>query len=140
MNFVLDSSLTFAFLFADEATDNTDKLLYALGQGGSAFVPALWHWEVGNGLFQAERRKRITPADTNRHLTALRSLPVETDENATGEAWNSTLLLARKHGLTIYDAAYLEVAIRHGLPLGSLDAELRKAAKTEGVKVLPDKC
>lgn len=55
------------------------------------------------------------------------------------KAWNASLLLARKHGITVYDAAYLELAIRRGLPLGSRDSELRKAAIAEGVKLLPDK-
>ena len=128
-----------AFVFQDEATSQTDKILDSLGQGAKAFIPALWRWEVGNVLLMAERRKRITTADSNRHLIALQTLPVEMDENASREAWNASLLLARAHQLTLYDAAYLELAIRRGKPLGSLDTELRKAAKSEGVKLLPEK-
>lgn len=112
-------------------------MLDTLAQGAKAFVPHLWQWKAGNGLFQAERRKRITPSKTSRHLTVLRSLPVESDETSFVEAWSASLLLARKHGLTLYDAAYLELASRTGLPLGSLDEELRKAAKAEGVKLPP---
>jgi predicted nucleic acid-binding protein len=139
LNFVLDSSLAMAFVLADEATAETDKILDTLGQGAKAFTPALWRWEVGNVLLMAERRKRITAAQSSRHLAALQALPVETDEDASREAWNAGLLLARKHHLSLYDASYLELAIRRGVPLGSLDAELRKAAKAEGVKLLPEK-
>ena len=139
MNFVLDSSLTMAFVLQDEATVETDKILDTFGQGAKAFTPALWRWEVGNVLLMAERRKRITQAESHRHLNSLQSLPVESDDNAWREAWNATPLLARKHQLTLYDAAYLELAIRRGVTLGSLDMDLRKAAKAEGVKVLPEK-
>lgn len=139
MNFILDSSLTMAFVLADEATIETDKILDNLGQGGKAFAPALWRWEVGNVLLMAERRKRITAAESQHHLQLLQSLPVDLDENAWWEAWDATPRLARKHHLTLYDAAYLELAVRRGLPVGSLDTELRKAAKAEGLKLLPEK-
>jgi predicted nucleic acid-binding protein len=139
VTFILDSSLTMAFVLQDEATAETDKILDSLGQGAKAFTPALWRWEVGNVLLMAERRKRITQAESHRHLTSLQSLPVELDDNAWREAWNATLLLARKHQLTLYDGAYLELAIRKGAPLGSLDSDLRKAAKSDGVKLLPEK-
>jgi predicted nucleic acid-binding protein len=138
LNFILDSSLTMAFVFADEATHDTDKLLDSLGKGAKAFTAPLWRWEVGNALLMAERRKRITSAESQRHLTALQVLPVELDDGASREAWHAAILLARKHHLTLYDASYLELAMRHGLPLGSLDIELRKAAKSEGVKFLPE--
>lgn len=128
-----------AFVLQDEATAETDKILDSLGQGAKAFTPALWRWEVGNVLLMAERRKRITQAESHRHLASLQSLPVELDDNAWREGWNATPLLARKHNLTLYDAAYLELAIRRGVPLGSLDTDLRKAAKAEGVKLLPEK-
>lgn len=137
MNFVLDASLTMAFVFRDEANGETDKVLDLLAQGSKAFTLPLWHWEVANLLIMAERRKRITAAETNRHLTHLRSLPIRIDEDASGEAWSATLLLARRYDLTAYDAAYLELAIRLGLPLGSLDSDLRAAARSEGAKVLP---
>jgi len=139
VNFVLDASLAMAFVLKDEATPETDEILDSLGQGAKAFTPALWRWEVGNVFLMAERRKRITLAETHRHLTSLRALPVELDDNAWGEAWNVAPILARKHALTLYDATYLELAMRRGLPLGSLDTHLRAAAKAEGVKILPEK-
>ena len=139
MNFVLDASLTMAFVLQDEATADTDRILDSLGQGAKALAPALWRWEVGNVLLMAERRKRITPAESQRHLNLLQSLPIELDEDTWREAWNAAPLLARKHQLTLNDAAYLELAIRRGAPLGSLDTDLRKAANAEGVKLLPEK-
>lgn len=137
MSLVLDSSLTLAFFFEDEATPETDDVLDSLGKGAKAVTPAIWNWEVGNVLLLAERRKRITPAEAHQHLTALGTLPIEVDTDAQRAAWNATFLLAKKHQLTLYDAAYLELAIRRGFPLGSLDTDLRKAAKAEGVQLLP---
>jgi len=127
-----------AFVFTDESSDRTDAILDSFGDGAKAFVPHLWRWEVANALFQAERRKRITPSETSRHLISFQTLPIELDEAASAEAWNAALLLARKHVLSVYDATYLELAIRRGLSLGSLDHELRKAALTEKVQLLPE--
>jgi predicted nucleic acid-binding protein len=86
MNFVLDSSLTAAFLLADEATTETDEILDSLGRGAVAFVPALWRWEVVNLLLMAERRKRIGSADVLRHLARLKNLPIEVDDDALDQA------------------------------------------------------
>ena len=139
MNFVLDSSLALAFVLKDEATAQTDKVLDSFGQGAKACAPPLWRWEVANVLLMSERRKRITQAEAHRHLTLLKSLPIEIDDAALDQAWSATLLLAQKHKLTSYDAAYLELAIRRGVALGSLDGELRAAAKAEKVPLLPEK-
>lgn len=137
MNFVLDSSLALAFVFQDEATEATDEVLDSLGEGAVAFVPALWFWEVANVMLTAERRKRILPAAAHRHLAQLKSLPIEVDETAIDQAWTLTQSLAQKHGLSSYDATYLEMAIRRTLSLGSLDSRLRGAAKAENVALLP---
>jgi predicted nucleic acid-binding protein len=139
LSFVLDSSLAMAFVFLDEATAHTDEILDSLGQGTDAVTPALWRWEVGNALLMAERRKRITSGETRRHFSSLEMLAVAIDEQAPHEAWNAAFHLARTHGLTLYDASYLELAIRQGVALGSLDAKLRRAARAEGVKVLPER-
>ncbi len=138
MRFVLDSSLAIAFVLKDEATAATDRILDSFGQGAMAYVPALWRWEVANVTVMAERRSRISSAEGHRHLTRLKGLPIEVDEAAFDEAWSATYLLAQKHKLTIYDSAYLETAIRCGVALGSLDAELRAAAKAEKVPLLPE--
>jgi len=137
--FVLDSSLALTFVLEDEATPESDAMLDSLGHGAVALVPALWRWEVANALLMAERRNRLTSADVHRHLSHLRALPIEVDAPAFEEAWSGAQSLARKHKLTIYDAAYLEAAIRRGVALGSLDNELRAAAKAESVPILPEK-
>lgn len=136
--FVLDSSLTLAFVLNDEATPQTDQILDTFTQGARAIVPALWRWEIGNALLMAERRQRITKVEARRHLALLQRLPVEIDEAAPEEAWNTTLYLAEKHQLTCYDAAYLNIALRRGAALATLDRPLRAAAIAEGVAILPE--
>jgi predicted nucleic acid-binding protein len=139
MNFVLDPSLALSFAFRDEATAETDEILDSLGEGAKGCVPALWRWEVGNALLMAERRKRISQTESQRHLMLLGTLPVEVDESAWRQAWQAGFFLASRHRLSLYDGAYLELSMRRGLPLGSLDRDLREAARTEGVSLLPVK-
>jgi len=139
MNFVADASFAMAWVLKDEATAETDGILDSLGQGAKAFVPALWHWEIANALLSVERRKRATRIEVGRHLTLLKSLPIEIDEAAVHEAWTTAHLLAQQYKLTSYDAAYLELALRRDLPLASLDAELQVAAKAEKVEVFAGK-
>jgi predicted nucleic acid-binding protein len=139
MNFVVDSSFALAWVLKDETTPETDKALDSLGQGAKAFVSALWRWEMANALLTVEKRKRATMTEVNGHLSLLRSLPIEMDETAPDQAWSITHSLAQKHKLTSYDAAYLELAIRRGLPLATLDSDLAAAAKAEKVELLPAK-
>lgn len=135
MNFTVDASFALAWVLKDEATAATDKVLDSLGRGSKAFVPALWHWEIANALLGVERRKRATNAEVGRHLTLLQSYPIEIDEVAVHRAWAATHSLAQQYKLTSYDAAYLELAIRRGLPLASLDTDLLSAAKAEKIEV-----
>jgi predicted nucleic acid-binding protein len=139
MNFIVDSSFALAWVMKDEAGPETDKILDSLGRGDKAFVPALWHWEIANALLGAEKRKRATKTEINAHLLLLRSLPIEVDEVAINQAWGATHWLAQQHALTSYDAAYLELAIRRGLPLATLDEALQAAVKIEKVPLLPEK-
>jgi prevent-host-death family protein len=139
MNFVVDASFALAWVLKDESTVETDKILDLLGRGSKAFVPALWRWEIANALLNVERRKRATKAEVGRHLSLLQSFPIDVDEAAVNGAWNATLLLAQQYGLTSYDAAYLELAIRRGLPLASLDTDLQAAAKAAKVEVFAGK-
>ena len=106
-------------------------------QGGRAHVPALWLWETANVLVQAERRGRISPAAIRTYLGLLEGLPISIDQPSTATAWHDTLALARSHHLTNYDAAYLELALRRGLPLARRDKALQAAAQLEGVPLLP---
>ena len=133
---VLDVSLSCAWCFADEASPAAWAVLERL-QAAVAHVPALWVWETGNVLVQAERRGRISPAAIRTFLGLLESLPISIDQPTTTSAWHDTLALARSHRLTTYDAAYLELALRRSLPLASRDRALQAAAQLEGVPLLP---
>jgi predicted nucleic acid-binding protein len=137
--FVLDCSVTMAWFFAGEATSATDTILDNLNRGGRAVVAQHWRLEVGNTLLMGERRKRCTAADAAHFLGILGALPIDTDPETGANATSATLSLARAHALTVYDAAYLELAMRTHLPLATLDLELRSAAKRVGVKCLPSK-
>lgn len=133
---VLDVSLSCAWCFADEATEAGWAILSRL-QTSAAHVPSLWLWETANVLIQAERRERITAAAMRTFLGLLEALPIHIDQASTATIWHDTLALARAHRLTSYDAAYLELALRLGLPLASRDQALQAAARSEGVPLLP---
>ena len=136
--FVLDCSVTIAWLFQDEASPNTDQLLKELGDDDrNAIVPNLWRLELGNTLTQAERRGRITAAQLTTALELVRGLPIATDAETDGRALREVLNLARATSLTTYDASYLELAMRHGVPLATLDKALIRAAHGVAVKTLP---
>lgn len=128
--FVLDCSMTMAWCFEDEATPYSESILAALSRN-EAVVPALWGLEVANVLLVAERKKRILPAQSRRFLELLHDLPISVDTQVkpAGELLN----LARELQLTSYDACYLDLALRSGLPLASLDGDLVAAAKKLGV-------
>ncbi|MBS0154387.1 MAG: type II toxin-antitoxin system VapC family toxin [Nitrospira sp.] len=139
MNFVLDCSVTMTWLFEHETTKGTDALLGMLSGPWKAIVAQHWVLEVGNVLLSAERSKKKTPADTTLFLNLLSKLAIESDVHTEQYATTTTLALGRKHQLSSYDAAYLELAMRLGLPLATLDKNLRKAAQAEGIPVLPAK-
>jgi predicted nucleic acid-binding protein len=130
--FMVSCSVTLAWCFPDEAAPEPQAVLDSLATG-RACVPSLWPLEVANALLMAERRKRSTQADTANWLTFLKALPLTADDETTGRAWGDTLGLARLHKLSVYDAAYLELALRRGLPLATLDDGLKAAAQAAGV-------
>ena len=133
--FIIDCSITMAWCFPDEATPDSSKLLDRL-ESETALVPAHWFLEVTNVLAMAEKRKRITAAKSTGFLTLLEAMDVEVDDEAAGRAFAHLLPLCRSHGLTSYDAVYLELALRRRLPLASLDDDLRAGAKALGIEVL----
>ena len=133
--FILDCSLTMAWCFVSEQTPQTQALLARLSTD-EARVPALWPLEVANVLLVSERRGKITQAQAAQFVAALRSLPIVVETDTAGRVWDQVLPLAREHRLSSYDAAYLELALRTGLPLATLDADLKKAASALGVVVL----
>lgn len=132
MNFVLDASITLAWAFDDERDARALDALERL-RGEEAAAASLWPLEVTNGLLAAERRGRIDAADSIRFIHLVRSLPIVVDPVARVRVFEATLALARRHRLTTYDAAYLELAVRLGVPMATLDGDLRTAAVAEGV-------
>ena len=134
--FVLDCSIAVAWLFEDQSTPQTDELLDRLKDSG-ALVPTLWRLELGNVLARAERLKCIAAAQIADYLDLLDRSPIVTDTETDGRAFREILALARSEGLTTYDAAYLELAVRRRLSLATLDKELIRAAHRVQVSTLP---
>ncbi len=134
-SFVLDCSVAISWLIDDERSAQTDSLLERL-QEEKAFIPALWHLEIGNVLIQAERRRRLSPQQTDTALRLLESLPLETVPLEPREL-PALMALAREQKLTVYDACYLHLAQQKKRPLATLDRELRTAAARLGVTRLP---
>jgi predicted nucleic acid-binding protein len=131
---VIDCSVTMSWGFPDEDNPYAQSVLRAL-PALSAAVPSLWPLEVANSLLVAERRARLSEADSNRFVTLVGSLPITIDEETSAYAMHQTLALARARNLSAYDASYLELAMRLGLPLATLDQRLRDAAAAVGVQV-----
>jgi predicted nucleic acid-binding protein len=129
---VLDGSLTLAWYFADEADPYADAVAQGLTTR-EAVVPSLWRLEIANTLVVGERRRRSTQAQAAAFLARLERLPIVIDDQTDARAWGETIRLARAHTLSAYDAAYLELAMRRGLPLASLDDQLKAAAAAVGV-------
>ncbi len=133
--FVLDGSVTMVWGFEDEDDTYAAALLDRMPER-HAHVPSLWPLEVANALIVGERRGRITPADAARFLAILDTFPITVDDETAVRAWSDTMHLARAHHLSAYDAAYLELAIRRGLPLATLDDRLKAAATAVGVPLV----
>jgi predicted nucleic acid-binding protein len=132
--FVLDASVAAAWCFADEATDASRALHDSLAER-SVIVPLIWHAECTNLLLVAERRRRISAAQCNELLELLEMLPVQT-EPETDRLHGPIARLARSHGLTVYDAIYLDLAMRFGVSLATRNGELQRAAKAEGLELI----
>jgi len=135
VSLVLDSSATLAWIYSDETTSSIRKVFVALEEKG-AWVPTHWPLEVANVLEMGVRRRRHDATFRDATLADLAMLPVNLDPHTSRQAWGITLRLAEHHRLTVYDAAYLELAKRIHLPLATLDNDLSKAARAEGVIVL----
>ena len=135
--FVLDNTVTLAWCFSDEATPFTDMLLNRLSNlTDSAIVPALWLYEVVNVIALAARKARITERQAQDFLESLANLPIEIEHPTRTQMFVSIWALLRQHKLTAYDASYLELVIRHGLPIPTFDTALMRAALDAGVDLL----
>ncbi len=135
MSFVLDSSATLAWVYSEETTEAIHEVFSRLTAGG-AWVPGLWRPEVANILEMGVRRGRHNAGFRDATLADLALLPIRLDPETDQHAWSTSGRLAERHRLTLYDAAYLELAARRALPLATLDRELRLAANAEGVLLL----
>ena len=131
---VIDASVTLAWCFPDEGSGYADAVLVEL-KGNSILVPAVWALEVANGILVGERSKRLRQPEIRRFITLLENLSVVQDVQSLSENVRSVLPLARDHGLSAYDAAYLELSVRYNTPLATLDRKLRKAGRSAGVKL-----
>jgi predicted nucleic acid-binding protein len=129
---VIDCSITMAWYFKDEATPYSNAVRLVLATERAA-VPAVWPLDVANVLLMGERRKRSTQAKATKWLRFLSALPIAVDTQTPHLAFDPILGLARSHKLTACDAAYLELAMRLGLPLAARDDSLEKAAQAVGV-------
>ena len=135
--FVLDASTVLTWCFPDEEAQKTQEISERIATGDTVIVPAFWRHEVLNALLFGEKRKRITRELAQAFIEDLARLPVEIDTGATQEiVFNTTQALCRKHGLTAYDAAYLEIAIRNRYPFATTDDDLKRAASAEGIQLL----
>ena len=132
MPFVLDASIAACWAFADEDHPVAALTLERM-RTDTALVPSLWWFELRNTLIVSERRGRLTETDTALFLREIARLPITADRSP-GEA--AVLMAARQHRLTVYDASYLELAQREGVPLATLDGDLRRAAKAARISLL----
>lgn len=131
---VIDASVALAWCFPDEASNYADEVLVAL-EGNAVLVPTLWPIEITNALLVAERRDRVKQSEIRRFVELLSGLTVIMASQTVAQSVGGILPLAREHGLSAYDAAYLEVALRHGAPLATLDKNLETSGRKAGVEI-----
>jgi len=132
---VLDASVTISTLIEEDRSDEARIILRNVVSDG-ATVPSLWPVEVGHILLLAERRRLLNATARQDHLNDLSRLPITIDQETALHAWRDTIELAERHGLTLYDATYLELSLRLRLPLATFDMELRRAAAAAGATLL----
>lgn len=135
MSVVIDSSVTLAWCFDDERTAAADAVLTQVAETG-AVVPSLWRLEIANALQMAVKRNRIDATFRDASIADLRALAIDIDTETDQQAWTATLRLAERFQITLYDAAYVELAQRISLPLATLDQEMRAAAGALGLVLL----
>lgn len=135
MSLVIDASATLASVYPEETTASIEAVFVTVADEG-AWVPTLWRVEVANILSLGVRRGRMTITRRDSSLADLASFPIFEDAETGMHAWSRTIALADAHRLTVSDATYLELALRLGLPLATLDEDLRRAAQKESVLVL----
>ena len=135
MSLILDASAALAWVYQDEITDLSQEILDRVTAGG-AWVPAMWRLEIANGLQIGIRRGRIDAAYRDEALSTLALYDIKMDADTWLQAWGMTVRLADRFGLTLYDAAYVELAQRRSLPLASFDDQMRTAAQALGLDLI----
>ncbi|GAB1542877.1 type II toxin-antitoxin system VapC family toxin [Scytonema sp. NUACC21] len=135
MQFVLDCSVAISWCLVDE-NNNYSNTILAMMPDCEAFVPGIWSLEIANVLLVAERRNRMTQEQSSQAIALLQSMLIQVDSATDTNALGATLVLGRQEGLAAYDAAYLELALRLGLPLATLDTRLAEAATRCGVELV----
>ena len=134
-DFVIDTSVVMSWCFKDEINRYADVVLDLLEEA-TAFAPSIWPLEVGNVLLAAERRKRLSEADSVRFVTLLSELPIIVEQEPPQRMIHEILALAREHKLSSYDASYLDLAMRKGLSIATIDKNLIAAAKRSRVPII----
>lgn len=135
---VMDASLALSWVLPDEGDDQSLGIRGAMLEAENVWVAVHWHLEVCNALWMAEKRKRLDDGGVAQAVALLMRLPVRIDPETNSQAASATLALARRHAISVYDAAYLELALRRGATLASLDTALRTVARKLKVRVVPD--
>lgn len=133
--FVVDNSVVMTWCFQDEANSYADAILNKLAKA-TAVVPPIWPLEVTNVLLVAERKGRLHEADSLRFLSLLSQLPIDVDRSWPERLMKDILSMGRAHNLSSYDASYLELAMRQGLPIATLDRNLLEAASQIDLPIL----
>ena len=131
---VVDASITLAWCFPDETSEYADNVLVGLG-GHTVLVPAIWALEITNAILVGQRKKRLSQPEIKSFATLLENLSIVQDAQPVDDNIRAVLPLAQRHSLSAYDAAYLELSIRHSARLATLDRALRKAAGSSGIQL-----
>ena len=134
-SFVIDNSIVMLWCFKDETSSYADAVLNKL-EFSTAFAPSIWPLEVGNVLLVAERNKRLRQADSIRFIALLSELPIIVEPESPDRMMNEIVSIARAYDLSTYDASYLDLAMRKGIPIATLDKGLLSAAKKSNVPVI----
>lgn len=131
---VVDASVALAWCFPDEVSKYADSVLLAI-ENQNIIVPAIWPVEITNALLVGERRKRIRQPDVRRFVELLKGLDVTVETLSVADSIRNIFPLAQDYRLSAYDAAYLDVAVRHEVTLATLDADLHRAANAMGIAI-----
>ena len=135
-HYVFDASICVAWCFEDETTEQVRNLFLRVCSDDRLIVPAHWPAEISNTFLQAQRRKRVTSNQVDRFWDQLDRFPFAVEPAPNVSLSKHALRLSEKHSLTAYDGAYLELAMRHRIPLATLDTQLASAAKKEQITLL----